>query len=134
LRLIGDSEVSAVEGGPTTFSPSQRSLGRTYECVPASLSNSYALAVTLRAVRMMHAADVDETAYCNMAKGTVRGTQMVPIIPIFHQVIVRASDLFSLLHETITEVRENRRKLEAELFHNRYRISSKNDDDLPIVR
>jgi hypothetical protein len=31
-------------------------------------------------------------------------------------------------------VRETRRKLEAELFHNRYRLVSKNDDDLPIVR
>jgi hypothetical protein len=38
------------------------------------------------------------------------------------------------LYETMVEVRENRRKLEAELFRNRYHISSKNDDDLPIVR
>ena len=30
--------------------------------------------------------------------------------------------------------REIRRKLEAELFHDRYRLVSKNDDDLPIVR
>jgi hypothetical protein len=37
-------------------------------------------------------------------------------------------------YETMVEVRENRRKLEAELFRNRYHISSKNDDDLPIVR
>ena len=37
-------------------------------------------------------------------------------------------------YETMAEVRENRRKLEAELFRNRYHISSKNDDDLPIVR
>jgi hypothetical protein len=59
---------------------------------------------------------------------------MVPIIPVFREVIVRVSDFFSLLRETITEVRENRRQLEAELFRNRYRISSKNDDDLPIIR
>ena len=59
---------------------------------------------------------------------------MVPIISAFRQVMVRAADLFSLLRETIAEVRENRRQLEAELFRNRYRISSKNDDDLPIVR
>jgi hypothetical protein len=32
------------------------------------------------------------------------------------------------------EARENRRKLEAELFRNRYHLSSKNDNDLPIVR
>jgi hypothetical protein len=59
---------------------------------------------------------------------------MVPIIPAFRQVIVRAADFFALLNETITEVRENRRMLEAELFRNRCRISSKNDDDLPVVR
>jgi hypothetical protein len=34
----------------------------------------------------------------------------------------------------MAEVRENRRKLETELFRNRYHHSSKNDDDLPIVR
>jgi hypothetical protein len=38
------------------------------------------------------------------------------------------------LYETMAEVRENSRKLEAELFRNRYHISSKNDDDLPIMR
>jgi len=31
-------------------------------------------------------------------------------------------------------VRENRRTIERELFSNRYHHSSKNDDDLPIVR
>jgi hypothetical protein len=44
-----------------------------------------------------------------------------------HSVVAR-------LYETMVEVRENRRKLEVELFRNRYHISSKNDDDLPIVR
>jgi hypothetical protein len=45
-----------------------------------------------------------------------------------------ALDLFAQLRETMAEVRKNRRKLEAELFRNRYHISSKNDDDLPVVR
>ena len=48
--------------------------------------------------------------------------------------VASALDLLARLRETIVEVRENRRKLEAELFRNRYHISSKNDDDLPIVR
>jgi hypothetical protein len=48
--------------------------------------------------------------------------------------LARALDLFARLRETMAEVRENRRKLEADLFRNRYHISSKNDDDLPIVR
>jgi hypothetical protein len=46
----------------------------------------------------------------------------------------RALGLASRLRDVIADVREIRRKLEAELFHNRYRLVSKNDDDLPIVR
>jgi uncharacterized protein YqgV (UPF0045/DUF77 family) len=45
-----------------------------------------------------------------------------------------AIDLLSRLHETMIEVRTQRAILEAELFHGRYRLSSKNDDDLPIIR
>jgi hypothetical protein len=47
--------------------------------------------------------------------------------------VAKALALFARLRKTMTEVRENRRKLETELFRNRYHISSKNDDDLPIV-
>jgi hypothetical protein len=42
--------------------------------------------------------------------------------------------LLSALRQTLAEVRENRAKIEAELFRGRYHISSKNDDDLPVVR
>jgi hypothetical protein len=47
---------------------------------------------------------------------------------------LRGLGLASRLRDVIADVREIRRKLEAELFHNRYRLVSKNDDDLPIVR
>jgi hypothetical protein len=40
----------------------------------------------------------------------------------------------SRLHETIIEVRTQRGIIETELFRGRYHLSSKNDDDLPIVR
>jgi hypothetical protein len=53
---------------------------------------------------------------------------------LVNRTVARALDLFARLRETVAEVRENRRKLETELFRNRYHISSKNDDDLPIVR
>ena len=41
-----------------------------------------------------------------------------------------------LLHavEVIAEARLQRASIEAELYLNRYKHSSKNDDDLPIVR
>jgi hypothetical protein len=45
----------------------------------------------------------------------------------------RGLRLLSRLHETIVEARTQRAILEAELFHGRYRLSSKNDDDLPII-
>ena len=45
-----------------------------------------------------------------------------------------ALGLVSRLRDVIADVREIRRKLEADLFHDRYRLVSKNDDDLPIVR
>lgn len=48
--------------------------------------------------------------------------------------VARALGLFSRLRNVIAGVREIRRKLETELFHDRYRLVSKNDDDLPIVR
>jgi hypothetical protein len=48
--------------------------------------------------------------------------------------IARALGLVSRLRDVIADVRESRRKLEADLFHDRYRLVSKNDDDLPIVR
>ena len=48
--------------------------------------------------------------------------------------VTRAVDLFALLRETMAQARENRRKLEADLFRNRYHLSSKNDDDFPIIR
>ena len=47
--------------------------------------------------------------------------------------VAKALDLLARLYDVVVEVRENRRKLETDLFRNRYHHSSKNDDDLPIV-
>ena len=47
--------------------------------------------------------------------------------------VVRTWHLFSLLHDSLVEARQTRTRLEADLFHNHYRLSSKNDDDLRIV-
>ena len=48
--------------------------------------------------------------------------------------IARARNLFSLLRDALVEARRTRIKLEAELFRGRFHLTSKNDDDLPIVR
>ena len=42
--------------------------------------------------------------------------------------------LLSRLRGNMLETRRQRTLLEAELFRGRYHLSSKNDDDLPIVR
>ena len=46
----------------------------------------------------------------------------------------RALNLFSLLRRSFAEARQARARIETELFRGRYHVSSKNDDDLPIVR
>jgi hypothetical protein len=53
---------------------------------------------------------------------------------LFSRAVAKALDHLSRFRDVMVEVRENRRKIEAELFRNRYHHSSKNDDDLPIVR
>jgi hypothetical protein len=46
----------------------------------------------------------------------------------------RVLRLVSHLRDALVEAHQVRARLEAELFRGRYRLSSKNDDDLPIVR
>jgi hypothetical protein len=46
----------------------------------------------------------------------------------------RTGRLFANLYEAIAEARLQKAMIEAELYRNRYVHSSKNDDDLPVVR
>lgn len=48
--------------------------------------------------------------------------------------VARGRTLLSRLRDTMAETRRQREVLEADLFRGRYHLSSKNDDDLPIVR
>jgi hypothetical protein len=48
--------------------------------------------------------------------------------------VARAASLLSRLQVSVAQARANRARVEAELFHGRYHLSSKNDDDLPLVR
>ena len=60
---------------------------------------------------------------------------LVPAIVSFSRKAI-GSGTRLLLHivEVIAEARMQRAAIEAELYLNRYKHSSKNDDDLPIVR
>jgi hypothetical protein len=48
--------------------------------------------------------------------------------------LARAVSLLLHLQRSVAQARADRAKVEAELFHGRYHLSSKNDDDLPLVR
>ena len=53
---------------------------------------------------------------------------------IARKATVKSARLFMHAVDAIAEAKMQRAKIEAELYRNRYKHSSKNDDDLPIVR
>jgi hypothetical protein len=48
--------------------------------------------------------------------------------------VARAASFLSHLQRNVAQARADRAGVEADLFHGRYHLSSKNDDDLPLVR
>jgi hypothetical protein len=61
-------------------------------------------------------------------------TFMHAVGPHIARAFARSLDLLSCLHDAMMEARTQRAVLEAEQFHRRYRLSSRNGDDPPIVR
>jgi hypothetical protein len=47
--------------------------------------------------------------------------------------LMKAASLLSRARRSVAQARADRARIEAELFHGRYHLSSKNDDDLPLV-
>jgi len=47
--------------------------------------------------------------------------------------LARTASLLSHLQHSVAQARADRARVEADLFHGRYHLSSKNDDDLPLV-
>ena len=50
------------------------------------------------------------------------------------QAVVKSGRMLRLAAEAVAEAHIQRAKLEAEFYLRRYKHTSKNDDDLPIVR
>ena len=48
--------------------------------------------------------------------------------------LARAASLMFRWQRSLAQARAERARVETELFHGRYHLSSKNDDDLPLVR
>ena len=56
------------------------------------------------------------------------------IVSPVRKAIMRGARLLIHAMQAIAEARVHRAAIEAELYRNRYKHSSKNDDDLPIAR
>ena len=48
--------------------------------------------------------------------------------------LARAASLMFHWQRSLAQARAERARVETDLFHGRYHLSSKNDDDLPLVR
>jgi hypothetical protein len=59
---------------------------------------------------------------------------LATIVNPVRKVIAGVGRLIVLLAQAYAEARMHQAKLEVELYRNRFKLSSKNDDDLPIVR
>jgi hypothetical protein len=47
--------------------------------------------------------------------------------------LMKAALVLSRVRRSVAQARADRARIEAELFRGRYHLSSKNDDDLPLV-
>ena len=56
------------------------------------------------------------------------------IVSFVREAIVNTARLIGHAVQAVAEARVQRAMIEAELYLNRYKHSSKNDDDLPVVR
>lgn len=56
------------------------------------------------------------------------------VVGRLHKMLAAAGRLCLNIFDAIAEARAQKAMIEAELYLNRYRHTSKNDDDLPIVR
>ena len=56
------------------------------------------------------------------------------IVGVVRKIIVSAAKRFMHAMEIVSEAQMQKALIETELYRNRYKHSSKNDDDLPIVR
>ena len=67
-------------------------------------------------------------------KSTAIASPVAAVAGFLRKTIRSGTRLLTHIVETIAEARMHKAAIEAELYLNRYKHSSKNDDDLPIVR
>jgi len=81
-----------------------------------------------------HRKNVEISAAADQADRAAIGSLVPAIVSFLRKAIRSGVRLLMHIVEVIAEARMQRAAIEAELYLNRYKHSSKNDDDLPIVR
>ena len=81
-----------------------------------------------------HRKNVDIPAAAGRADRAAIASLVPATISFLRKAIRSGVRLLMHIVEVIAEARMQRAAIEAELYLNRYKHSSKNDDDLPIVR
>lgn len=81
-----------------------------------------------------HTKNVEPQVAAGHANRAAIGSQLQTIVSFVRKAIGRGARLLVHIVEVIADARMHRAGIEAELYLNRYKHSSKNDDDLPIAR
>ena len=81
-----------------------------------------------------HRKTVEISATAGQANRAAIASAVPAIVSFLRKATGNGARLLMHAAEVIAEARMQRAAIEAELYLNRYKHSSKNDDDLPIVR
>ena len=81
-----------------------------------------------------HRKNVEFSTAAGRANHAAIASAVSTIVSFLRKAIGSGTRLLLHIVEVIAEARIQRAAVEAELYLNRYKHSSKNDDDLPIVR
>ena len=81
-----------------------------------------------------HRKNVEISTAADQADRTAIASLVPATISFLRKAIRSGTRLLMHVAEVFAEARLQRAAIEAELYLNRYKHSSKNDDDLPIVR
>jgi len=73
------------------------------------------------------------TAFDQLDRAAI-AAPVVAVARFLRKTIVASAKFFVRAMNTVAEVRLQQAKIEVELYRNRYKHSSKNDDDLPVLR
>jgi hypothetical protein len=78
--------------------------------------------------------NVEPPAVAGHANRAAIASQLQAIVSFVRKAIRSGTRLLMHFVEVIAEARQHKAAIEAKLYLNRYKHSSKNDDDLPIAR